>query len=751
MIVYLVIGYSIELPGQTSAEERMKSWEEHLRMEKESIFKDLRWQATGPMKQGGRIESIACPSGNTSTIYVGVGSGNLWKTVNNGTTWKPIFDNESTFTIGSVAVAPSDSEVVWVGTGEILMARSSYAGTGVFKSVNAGESWENMGLTDTHHIGRVLIDPVDADIVYVAAMGHMYSFNEERGLFKTVDGGKTWDKILYISEKTGVIDVFMDPSDNKTLFAISWERDRKVWGHIQNGEESAVYKSTDAGNIWEKLTNGLPQGKYTGRMGLDISRSNPNVIYAVVDNRTPVSGGEGRRNSIAGGEIYRSDNKGESWKKINEARLNTAIGYDFCLVRVSPDNEDQIWVLGNNLLRSDDAGKTYEHIEGTLVHIQPHESPVLHLDMHEMWIDPLNSDRVLLGNDGGFHISYDRGESWLHYNNMPIGEFYAVTVDMDIPFNIYGGTQDDAALYGPSDFVMADDVTDPWTQIYVDRWGGGDSYFTWRDREDKNIIYYEHQFGYLMRKNLKTKKAKNIQPRAPRGEKALKYNWMTPFFISYYDNATLYYGANKMFRSTDKGDNWICISPDLSTQPGPEKQGNVPYGTITTISESLLKQGLLYTGTDDGNIHITKDDGKTWKLIDAGLPEKWCSRVIASQHDIATVYVSFTGYRNDDFKSYVYKSDDYGITWRSINSNLPPEPVNVIREDPKNPEVIYIGTDLGVYVSLNKGKSWISICNNLPTTPVYDLVIHPRDNKLVIGTHGRSIFVMDISNIQEYR
>lgn len=750
IIISFLVGLINLANAQTSSEDRTISWDLHLKMEKESIFKNIKWQATGPMKQGGRIESIACPSGQSSTIYVGVGSGNLWKTINNGTTWKPVFDDESTFTIGSVAVAPSNPEIVWVGTGEILMARSSYAGTGVFKSVNAGQSWENMGLFDSHHIGRVLIDPVNPDIVYVAAMGHMYSYNEERGLFKTSDGGQNWDKILYISEKTGVVDVIMDPSDNKILYAIAWERDRKAWGHIQTGVESAVYKSSDGGRNWNKLVNGLPQGEKIGRIGIDISKSNPNIIYAVVDNRTPVEGGEGR-NRIAGGEIYRSDNKGESWQKVNKERLNTAIGYDFCLVRVSPDDADQIWVLGNNLLRSDDGGQTYKHIEGTLVHLQPHLSDVLHLDMHEMWIDPLNSDRVLLGNDGGFHMSYDRGESWLHFNNMPIGEFYAVSVDMDTPFNIYGGTQDDAALFGPSDFVMKDDAIDPWTQIYVDRWGGGDSYFTWRDREDKNIIYYEHQFGYLIRKNMKSQKTKNIQPKTSNREEALKYNWMTPFFISFYNPATLYYGANKLFKSTDKGDNWVCISPDLSTQPGPEKQGNVPYGTITTISESLLKKGLLYIGTDDGNVQVTKDDGKSWKLIDTGLPEKWCSRVIASQHDIATVYVSFTGYREDDFETYIYKSNDYGDSWEAITANLPSEPVNVIREDPKIPDVLYLGTDLGVYVSLDKGESWISLCNNLPTTPVYDLVIHPRDNKMVIGTHGRSIFVMDVSGIQGHR
>ncbi len=825
--------------GPTDPVTRLKSWEHHMKLKNESIFKNLKWRAVGPEFMGGRIESIACPPGYNSTIYVGVGSGNVWKTINNGTTWEPIFENESTFTIGAVAVSQSNHNIVWVGTGEVLMARSSFAGTGVFRSTDAGKTWKNMGLNDTHHIGRVLIDPKDHDIVYVAAIGHSYSYNEERGLFKTTDGGKTWNKILYISDKVGVVEVVMDPSNNKTLYSVAWERDRKAWNNVISGEGSGIYKTTDAGLTWKRLTNGLPQGKHVGRSGLSVSISNPNVVYAVVDNQalrpkekkkkptssltisqlkkmtkeeflkldpktletflrengvsreysakdvfeaikkeelTPkslaqyfldLSAGRELRGRVIGGEIYRSDNKGETWRKVNEDYLETRIGYDFCLIRVSPDNENEIYVLGNNLLVSEDGGKTYRINRGKIVHLLQHDIRVLHLDHHELWIDPLNPDRLLLGNDGGLYISYDRGETWLHTNNLPIGEFYAISVDMATPYNIYGGTQDDAALYGPSTHNLEDrlnkhGVEDPWKHIYLDRWGGGDSYFTEVDPTDPNTIYYEHQFGRLRRKNLKsasTHRQKSteegstidIMPRAKIGEPPLRYNWMAPFVISHYNPDTLYYGAHKLFKSLNRGDNWICLSPDLTTNPGLEKQGNVPYGTVTTISESPLKPGLIYVGTDDGNVQVTKNDGVSWAKINTGLPQKWVSRVVASRYDEGTVYVSLTGYREDDFEKYLYMSIDFGKTWKSIAGNLPSEPINVVRDDPRNKNILYVGTDHGgVYTSLDRGKTWYSICNNLPTAAVHDLVVHPRDNELVIGTHGRSIFVLDVEKIQKF-
>ncbi|MCK4645641.1 MAG: hypothetical protein KAU46_05270 [Candidatus Aminicenantes bacterium] len=739
--------------GPTTPEARMRSWEHHLKMKNESIFKNLRWRTVGPKLQGGRIETIACPSGYNSTIYVGAGSGNIWKTVNNGITWDPIFEHESTFAIGDIEVSKSDPNIIWVGTGENLMARSSFAGTGIFKSKDGGKTWSNMGLIDTHHIGRVVIDPKEPDIVYVAALGRQYTFNVERGLFKTTDGGKTWQKSLYINDRVGVVDVVMDPSDSKILYAASWERDRKAWNNVICGEGSGIYKTTDAGCTWKRLTNGFPAGKYIGRIGLDVSSSNPDVIYAVLDNQSPRPRlkKEKRSRGRIGGEIYRSDNKGESWKKVSTGDFFAGINYSFGDIRVSPDEKNTIYVLGVNLMMSKDGGETFKRLGGTVVHLYHHPTRALHLDQHDLWIDPLNPDRLLLGNDGGFFISSDRGESWLHVNNLPIAEFYAISVDMDDPYNVYGGTQDNAALYGPGNRDLEDGIEDPWKYVWIDIWGGGDSYFTLVEPGNADIIYYEQQFGSLKRKNIKTGKTKNIQPRAKKGEPALRYNWMTPFFISHHNRFTLYYGANKLFKSLNRGDSWSCISPDLTTDPGPERQGNVPHGTITMVSESPLKPGLIYVGTDDGYVHITQNDGVNWTKINKGLPDKWVSRVVASSHNLGTVYVSLTGYREDDFEKYLYRSTDYGQTWKSIAGNFPSEPINVIREDPHNKNILYIGTDHGgVYASLDAGKTWHSLCNNLPTTPVHDIAVHPRDNELVIGTHGRSAFILDIDPIQKF-
>jgi photosystem II stability/assembly factor-like uncharacterized protein len=696
-------------------------------MKEKSPFKDLKWRMVGPRFCGGRIESIAVHPDSPYTLYVGVGAGNIWKSVNNGITWTPIFDNESTFTIGEIATAPSDPNIIWVGTGEVLMARSSYAGTGVFKSLDSGKTWKNMGLHDSHHIGRVLIHPENPDIVYVAAIGHNFSYNEERGLFKTTDGGRTWNKILYISEKVGVVDVEMDPEDDQILYACTWERDRKAWGHIVGGVGSAFYKSTNEGRNWKKITSGLPTGEHVGRMGVEVSVKNPKVLYMLLDNQTQRPEKDQtarRRRRKIGGEVYRSEDKGESWVKVNQDYLQTAIGYDFNLMRISPDDENEIYVGGNRFLHSKDGGRTYRRIGGTVVHLLRKDKREFSLDQHALWIDPANPDRIILGNDHGIYMSYDRAHSWLHVNNLPIGEFYAVSVDMATPYNIYGG-----------------------------------NYFTERDPTDPDVVYYEHQHGVIRRKNMKTGETKDIMPRSPEGEPPLRRNWMTPYIMSHYDPKTLYYGAQKLFKSTDRGDSWVCISPDLSTDSGLERQNtppygglassSIPYGTITTISESPIKPGLIYIGTDDGNVQVTMDEGKTWTLIRKGLPRKWVTRVIVSKFHEGTVYVSLTGYREDDFSTYIYMSADFGHTWASIVSNLPSDPVNVIREDPQKENILYIGTDLGVYASLDKGKSWHSLCLNLPTTPVYDLVVHPRDGELVAGTHGRSIYVMDIKPIQD--
>jgi photosystem II stability/assembly factor-like uncharacterized protein len=747
LISFFVYPLFSQKSDPTPTEARMNSWAYHVKLKNESIFKDLKWKAVGPKQQGGRIEAIAVPPGNHGTIYVGPGSGNIWKTENMGLTWEPIFENESTFTIGDIAISESNPEIIWVGTGETQPRHSgySYAGTGVFKSTDAGKTWQNMGLNDTHHIGKVIIDPQNPQIVYVAAIGHFWSDNTQRGVFKTIDGGNNWQKILFISNKTGVVDMVMDPSDNKTLFAAAWQ--------LKKGEESGIHKTTDGGKSWQKLNRGLPEG-ILGRMGLDIAASNPNVVYAFIDNWAP--GTEGRE--LIGAEVYRSDDKGLTWNKRNEEDLYEVFreyGWKFCDIRVSPDDENEIYILGVSAFHSVDGGKTFQRVGEKIIRFHQTKGKVLHLDHHELWIDPLNPDRLILGNDGGVFMSYDRAQSWLHINNLPIGEFYFVTASADIPYTIYGGTQDNAALYGPGNIDVRDATDDPWENVYLDRWTGGDSFVTLPDPTDKNIIYYEHQHGNMKRMDITGSSivsggpsSQNIRPRAPLGESPWRFSWYTYFLISHFDPCTLYAGGNKLIKSVDRGDHWFAISPDLA-DPGTGQWGVVPFGTITMISESPHKPGLIYVGTEGGSIYLTRNDGDSWHKIDDDLPDKWVSRLIASQHAIGTVYVSFTGFREDNFEKYLYMSTNYGKTWKSIASNLPSESINVIREDPTNQDILYVGTDLGVYVSLDRGNKWHSLCNNLPTTPVHDLSVQALKKELICGTHGRSVFVLNIDPIQE--
>lgn len=749
--LYPVFGAGGEEEG-TPASARMKSWENHIRMRDASVFRGLHWQSLGPRFQGGRVETIDAVPG-TSTIYVGFGAGNVWKTVNNGLTWTPVFEHQPVFAIGDLAVAPSDPNVVWVGTGENLLARSSFAGVGVFKSTDGGQTWSHMGLEETHHIGRVAVDPRNPDIVYVAALGHEYTTNKERGLYKTTDGGRTWVKALYVSERAGVADVVLDPSDPDTVYASSEVHIRRAWNAVGTGKGAGLFKSTDGGKTWASLTNGLPKGDKIGRIALAVSRSDPRIVYAFIINQTPVKrkDDKGKVRSVpTGPEVYRSEDKGTTWKKMPMASDRFAL-HSYGDIRVSPDNPDVFYALGVNLVRSKDGGQNFDQVEGTIIHLYKHPARALHLDQHDLWIDPKNPDRLILGNDGGVYISNDRGENWLHLNNIPAGEFYAVSVEDADPYRIYGGTQDDAALFGPSDRVPEDGIQDAWRYVWIDLWGGGDSYVTRVDPTDPDIIYFEQQFGNFQRKNMRTGTISSIRPRIKDAKPPLRYNWMSPFIISHHNPLTLYFGANRLFKSLNRGDGWRVISPDLTTQPGPEKRGNVPYGTITTISESPLRPGLLYVGTDDGRVWMTPNDGVTWTEIGAALPGKWISRVEASRHDEGTVYAALTGYREDDFRTYLYKSADSGKTWVSIAAGLPDEQFNVIREDPKHKDVLYAGSDQGgVYVSKNGGLSWISLCADLPTAAVHDIAVQPRDRELVIATHGRSIFKLDLVPVDRF-
>lgn len=795
------ISFSKERPSTPA--ERLKAFELRQVMQQHSLFKNLSFRSVGPVVMSGRVVDIEPSPSDPYTFYVAYATGGLWRTNSNGMTFMPIFDNQNAITIGDIAIDPKDEQVIWVGTGEKNSSRSSYSGTGIYKTTDGGKTWHFMGLGDSHHTGRIVIHPDNTDIVYVAALGHLYTENEERGIYKTTDGGKTWKKLLYINPRTGFIDLAMDPQNPDILYAASWEKDRKAWNFVEGGKGSGIYKTVDGGATWTLLTAGLPQGDYVGRIGLTIFPQNPDILYALIDNQRArpeqdqdkgilisprkllkmttkdllalpdddlqnflrrqgfhadytaeiikemLSEGKLtpndliefiRKNNprafdpeIIGAEVYRSDDAGATWNKMNEMYIDnfySTYGYYFGESRVAPDNPDRIYILGIPLLESTDGGKTYHWRGGQGVHA----------DHQAMWIDPNFPNHLIDGNDGGLNLSYDGGKTWWKLNSVPVGQFYSVQVDMAEPYNIYGGLQDNGVYKGPSTARPSD--VDVWEPIL-----GGDGMQVQIDPEDFTI-YTGSQFGYYARIDAKTRKRIGIRPLPKLDEPALRYNWQTPILLSPHSPNIFYYGANRLFRSFDRGENLKPISPDLTTNPA--TVGDVPYATLTSIAESKLKFGLIYAGTDDGRIWVTRDAGCTWNEIGKSLPPGlWCSRVEASGHWEGTVYVSLNGYRNDDFRTYLYRSKDYGKSWESIRSNLPDEAVNVVREDPYNPHVLYVGTDLGVFVSVDEARTWHVLQTGIPISPAHDLVIHPRDRELVVGTHGRSIYVMNVMPIQE--
>lgn len=718
----------------------------------------LSYREIGPAKQSGRIVDLAVPLSQPYTFYVASASGGLWKTVNNGTTFEPIFDNENVISIGDIAVAPSNPEIVWVGTGEANNSRSSYWGDGVYKSADGGKSWKNMGLEESHHIGRIVIHPKNPDIVYVAALGHLYSFNEERGLYKTIDGGQTWKKVLYISEKVGVVDVAMNFSEPDILFAASYDKQRLPWHFEEGGPGSGIYKSVDGGESWEKLDGGLPEGKI-GRIGLDIYQKDPNIIYATIENANtrPPTEAEIKRardqnrelqERTVGGEIYRSDDAGKTWVKMNADKDNIGgqPGYYYGQIRIDPNDDMTIYVLSIPVYRSTDGGKTWGKGQRANVGAGTHS------DHHALWIDPQNSNHMILGNDGGLAITYDKGKSWDFYDNLPLAQYYAIGVDMETPYNVYGGLQDNGSWKGPSNSLYGRITRDEWRSV-----GGGDGFYNQVDPNDSRWLYNESQFGNIQRVDQKTGIRTAIRPQRREGEPEFRFNWNSPIHISPHNSKIIYFGGNVLFRSMNKGDNWRIISPDLSTNDAVKiaGKGNIQYCTITTIAESPIVPGLIWVGTDDGKVWITRDGGANWTDLtdlskNAGAPaDYWVSRVFASNFKKCTAYVSKTGYRRDDFRPFLYKVTDFGKKWTSISGNLPNEPINVIVEDRKNPDLLFVGTEMAVYVSLDGGQRWVRMKNNMPTNAVHDLLIHPRENDLVVGTHGRGIFITNITPLQK--
>ena len=805
------------------------------------LLKRFVWRSIGPVAMGGRVDDIAVVESNPSTFYVGFATGGVWKTENNGTTFTPIFDEYPVSSIGDIAVAPSDPKVIYVGTGEANNRQSSSFGAGVYKSIDGGKTFVESGLKETQSIARIVVHPKDPNTAYVAALGHLFGPNRERGLFKTTDGGKTWNNTKFIDNDTGFTDVVMHPTNPNVLWAASYQRRRQPWGFNGGGPGSAIWRTSDGGKSWTKVTgNGLPDNPIIGRIGFDICRTKPDVILAQIEvgasggtgagvnedgslvppggrggapaeGAEPQAAGAGRGGGGGGGGrggqagppdpkrsgVWRSDDGGKSWRFMSN---NNNRPMYYSQIRVDPNNDQIIYTLGAGASKSVDGGKTFTSMSGQS-----------HGDHHALWINPRNSNQLLIGNDGGLDISYDQGATWEEVSTMPTGQFYAISADMRKPYYVCGGLQDNGSWCGPSAVRSnAGSLITDWYRI-----GGGDGFYTQNDPVDWAIGYSESQDGNTNRYDLRTGQTQSIRPRpAGRGGRGggqptatsqaqaaqpaqpaaqqqpaaeqpaggfggrgnlpanvfplppsgtyYRFYWNTPFILSVHDPRTVYLGGDRLFKSTTRGDTWSA-SPDLSNNVGrndrpimgmagaapmaSKHDGAASYSNIVTISESPALPGLVWVGTNDGNVQVSRDGGATFtNVVSAvqGVPkETHVSRVEASRFDAGTAYVTFDGHRTDDHKPYVFKTTDFGKTWTSLASNLPEGNVNVIREDPRNRNLLYLGTEYAVYVSLNGGREWKRFMNGLPTVRIDDILVHPRDNDLIVGTHGRSIYIID--------
>ena len=747
-----------EVIKNTDPKLRLEWFSSHQQMAENSPFKSQNWYHIGPTNVSGRCTDIAAvtPKGKNFTIYVATASGGVWKTVNEGTTWEPIFEHEATASIGDIALAPSNQDILWVGTGEANIFRSSQTGGGIYKSTDAGKTWKHMGLADTLTIGRIVIHPTNPDIVYVAATGHEWTDNKERGVFKTTDGGQTWTNILYVDEKTGAFDLAIDPSDPKTLYTTAWSRVRPKWNDprvLPGYTKSGVYKTTDGGANWKPINKGLPGDQHRGRIGLDICQSQPNVLYALVDNYEVAREltAEERADSytrnlaaiIKGATVYRSDDKGENWTQVSglsEQLLRYMMGHSgtfgwvFGQIRVDPNEPDRVYIMGVPLSVSTDGGKTFQRLSG------------MHGDHHGMWIDPDNSNYIINVNDGGIVISYDKGITWRQFlNNLPVCQFFNVSFDMDTPFRVYGSMQDHGSFRG-----VVTRTANGFAAVEWERAPGGEGSTHAIDPRNPNLVYSAGFYGHISRTEISEsgqQSSKSIFPPEEKGLELLRGQWLAPIVLSPNHPDTVYLGLQYLYRSRFQGDVWERISPNMSYNIK-EELGDIPYQTIFTISESPQNGNLIYCGTDDGKVHVTKDGGKTWKEIMKGLPyRKWVSRIAASRYDQGTVFMTQNGKRDDDFAPYIWKSTDFGETWQSISGNIKLGPVNVIVEDPFNRNILYVGTDVGVYVTKDGGKKWDVLGGNLPTVYVQDLVIHPQENVIVIATHGRGMWALDALSV----
>jgi len=715
------------------------------------LLDHFHFREIGPTRPGGRVVAIAVSSADPFRFFVAAGPGGLWRTLNNGTSFEAVFDQEEVASIGDVAIAGSDPRVVWVGTGEANLRNSTSYGNGVYRSLDGGETWEHRGLEESHHIGRVLIHPTDPDTVYVAAQGHLYSENPERGVYKTTDGGATWVKsldIVVVGRSIGATEVVMDPTDPNVLYAVAYDRQRYPWTFRVAGPGSGIYKTTDGGKNWRQLAGGLPGGML-GKIGVAASSRESEVLYATVDNQnSPGVTDEDRREELFSGrnagqptvghEIYRSDDGGESWAKVSpEGQSIGSRSNYYGQIIIDPNDDDHIYVLGMRVWESRDGGKTWSF-------------PIRYGgDNHVLWIDPKDSRHMMMGYDYGMAITHDQGSNWYHPDELPMAQVYAVGVDMERPYNVYCGMQDFGSWKGPSTKKGRFPIRfEDWEHV-----NGGDGFYNQVDPTDSRWLYSGSQFGHVTRIDQKTGRRKTIVDDEATPH---RFNWNTPILVSPHDSDVLYVGANVLLRSSDRGDHWKVVSPDLTRQETGKMDGvgAVRYATITTVDESPLTEGVLWVGTDDGNVRLSRDGGVNWLDLSAdvsrvaGANGYWVTRVEASHHDPAVAYVTLSGFHRDDFRPLVVMTSNSGESWRSIAEDLPRGSVNVIQEDRKNPDLLFVGTDFGVFASLDRGETWARMSNNIPTIAVHDLMVHPRENDLVVGTHGRGIFITDISPLQ---
>jgi photosystem II stability/assembly factor-like uncharacterized protein len=796
----------LKTPAPTEAAERMQNVNLRQALSDNSIANGLEFKSVGPTIMSGRVVDIAVNPDNPTEFFVAYASGGLWHTNNNGTSFESVFDSEMVMTIGALAVNWQNG-TIWLGTGEVNSSRSSYAGTGMYISGDFGKTWDHAGLEESHHIGRICLHPTDSKKAWVAVLGHLYTPNPERGVFATSDGGENWSHVLAVNENAGAVDLKLNSDNPDELYAAIWERSRRAWRFTGSGNASAVYQSLDAGQSWSSITggdSGFPEGANVGRIGLALhSEANSSKLYAILDNQGEREEEEDEKDEllkkdfltmsketfkdlngldlqnfleengfpekydttavktmvaedeitpdalhdyltdanadlfdkpIIGAEVYSFDPKTTLWTRTHEDYLDDVVftyGYYFGVIAVDPSNSERVYIAGVPMLTSADGGATWEGINADNVHV----------DHHSIWINPNKSGHLINGNDGGVNISYDNGETYIKCNNPAVGQFYTVNVDYADDYNVYGGLQDNGVWKGPHDYEASANWHQtgkyPYTSLM-----GGDGMQVEIDMRDNETVYTGYQFGHYSR--ISPDGRHYFHPKHELGERPLRWNWQTPIHLSHHNQDILYMGSNKFHRSMDQGETWETLSEDL-TYGG--IQGDVPYGSLTMIHESPLRFGLIYAGSDDGKIHRSEDAGQTWTDITGKLPARmWVSRVMASQHEEGRVYATLNGYRWDDFSAYLYISEDFGKTWQRLGTDLPHEPLNVVKEDPTDAKLLYVGSDNGLYASLDRGQNFMTLGGDLPPVAIHDLVIQTEANDLVIGTHGRSIYVADISN-----